>query len=62
MSWTGISRNFSIFQLSIFTAADLAKARHPAGLRRLDEVLLRFDAAHSGVGTGSCGPGVLEKY
>ncbi|HYG22201.1 MAG TPA: glycoside hydrolase family 2 TIM barrel-domain containing protein [Verrucomicrobiae bacterium] len=45
-----------------FTAADLASARHPHELEKRRTVVLSLDAAQSGLGNGSCGPGVLEKY
>jgi beta-galactosidase len=48
------------FYAQHYAAADLSKARHPTELHKLDEVVLRRDAARSGLGTNSCGPGVLE--
>jgi beta-galactosidase len=40
----------------------LEQAQHPTELRKKDEVFLRIDAAHHGLGTGSCGPGVQTQY
>jgi beta-galactosidase len=45
-----------------FTAADLAAARHNYELKPRPETILSLDAKQSGLGNGSCGPGVLEKY
>ena len=45
-----------------FTAGDLDVARHTNELAPRDEVILSLDAAHSGLGNSSCGPGVLECY
>ena len=45
-----------------YTAGDLDAAEHTYELRRRDEVILSLDAKHSGLGSGSCGPGVLPKY
>ena len=40
----------------------LEQAQHPTELRKKDEVFFRIDAAHHGLGTGSCGPGVQTQY
>lgn len=45
-----------------FTVADLATAAHAADLKPRPEVILSLDAGLCGLGNGSCGPGVLEKY
>lgn len=45
-----------------FTANDLASARHNYELQPRPEVILSLDAKMCGLGNGSCGPGVLEKY
>ena len=45
-----------------YTAGDLEEARHPSELSPRDAVVLSLDAAHSGLGNSSCGPGVLERY
>ena len=45
-----------------FTAADLASVRHNHDLKPRPEVVLSLDAKQSGLGNGSCGPGVLERY
>jgi len=44
------------------TAADLAGARHHTDLPVRPEVILSLDAAMSGLGNSSCGPGVLARY
>jgi len=44
------------------TAEDLSRATHTHDLRRREEVVLSLDARHSGLGNGSCGPGVLPCY
>ena len=45
-----------------FTVADLASAKHCYELKPRPEVVLSLDAKQCGLGNGSCGPGVLEKY
>ncbi|KAI5843079.1 glycosyl hydrolases family 2, TIM barrel domain-containing protein [Morchella snyderi] len=45
-----------------YTTEDLEKSKHPHELTRLDETVLRVDVDHHGLGTGSCGPGVLPQY
>lgn len=47
-----------------YDVRDIEEARHPFELerKRKENVALRLDAAHHGLGTGSCGPKTLEKY
>ena len=45
-----------------FTAMDLAATKHNYELKPRPEVILSLDAKQCGLGNGSCGPGVLEKY
>ncbi|MEX0332583.1 MAG: glycoside hydrolase family 2 TIM barrel-domain containing protein [Puniceicoccaceae bacterium] len=45
-----------------YTAGDLDAARHTNELVPRDAVILSIDAAHSGLGNSSCGPGVLERH
>jgi beta-galactosidase len=45
-----------------FTAHDLASARHTHELQRRAEIILNLDHAQSGLGSESCGPGVLPAY
>ena len=45
-----------------YTAADLDRADHTFELKPREEVILSLDAKHSGLGNGSCGPGVLPCY
>jgi beta-galactosidase len=45
-----------------YTADDLARAAHTYELKRRDDIILSLDARHSGLGNGSCGPGVLPCY
>jgi beta-galactosidase len=45
-----------------WTSEDLTRARHPIDLSPGDRVWLNLDHAHNGLGSGSCGPGVLETY
>lgn len=45
-----------------FTAADLDAAKHAYELKPRTETILSLDARQCGLGNGSCGPGVLEKY
>ncbi|KAF2033742.1 intracellular beta-galactosidase BgaD [Setomelanomma holmii] len=52
------------FQASHYRAKDIAAAGHPHELRRMkrEDVVLRLDAEHHGLGSGSCGPRTLEEY
>lgn len=45
-----------------WTSADLTRARHTTDLVPRDNVYLNVDWKHSGLGSASCGPGVLEQY
>ncbi|WP_438482615.1 glycoside hydrolase family 2 TIM barrel-domain containing protein [Oleiharenicola lentus] len=45
-----------------FTAGDLYAVKHAYELKPREEIILSLDAKQSGLGNGSCGPGVLEKY
>jgi hypothetical protein len=45
-----------------FTAQDLTQAQHTHELKRRDDITLNLDYAQSGLGNGSCGPGVLPQY
>ena len=45
-----------------WTSADLAAARHTTDLVARDAVYLNVDLAQNGLGTASCGPGVLPQY
>ena len=42
--------------------AELSRARHLQELEWPDHTVLRLDAAHSGLGTASCGPGVDRRF
>lgn len=52
------------FMASHYHAKDIDEARHPYELERKKQeaVILRLDANHHGLGTGSCGPKTLEQY
>jgi beta-galactosidase len=50
------------FNAQHYTGRDLADAKHPTDLRRREEVFLRLDDMHAGLGTARCGPATLEKY
>lgn len=52
------------FQASHYTTDDVDNARHPYELhkKKKPETILRLDAQHHGLGTGSCGPKTIEKY
>jgi beta-galactosidase len=45
-----------------FTAQELTEATHTFDLEPRDEVILNLDHAQTGLGNGSCGPGVLPEY
>jgi beta-galactosidase len=52
------------FSASHFEMADVDECRHPYELekKRKDEVIVRLDWDHHGIGTGSCGPKTLPQY
>ncbi|MGT2426351.1 glycoside hydrolase family 2 TIM barrel-domain containing protein [Amnibacterium kyonggiense] len=50
------------FTASPWTSAELAAATHPTELPASDRTRLTLDLAEHGVGTASCGPGVLPQY
>jgi beta-galactosidase len=50
------------FNVSHFTAEDLFAATHTSDLRARPETILYLDAAHRGLGTGSCGPDAREPH
>ncbi|KFZ15053.1 hypothetical protein V501_02909 [Pseudogymnoascus sp. VKM F-4519 (FW-2642)] len=52
------------FSASHYTATDIDKATHPYLLERekREEVIVRLDWRHHGLGTGSCGPKTMEEY
>jgi beta-galactosidase len=52
------------FQISHYRAKDVAVARHPHELRskKREDVVLRLDREHHGLGSGSCGPRTLDEY
>jgi beta-galactosidase len=45
-----------------FTTGDLYEAGHETDLRARRTLVVHADVAHRGVGTGSCGPDVLDRY
>ncbi len=45
-----------------WTSHDLDAAAHPTDLHAGDTVYLNVDVAQNGIGTASCGPGVLPQY
>jgi beta-galactosidase len=50
------------FSASHFTAHDLFKAFHTYDLKPRPETILNLDFRQCGLGTASCGPGVLKQY
>lgn len=50
------------FSASHYTAEDLFAGKHTYDLHARPEVILNLDYRQSGLGTNSCGPGVLEQY
>lgn len=50
------------FNATRYSAEDLYAARHDVELKPRAETLLYLDAAHRGLGTGSCGPDTLAQY
>jgi beta-galactosidase len=45
-----------------FTTDDLYSAAHETDLRARHTLVVHADVAHRGLGTGSCGPDVLDRY
>ncbi|GFJ89583.1 hypothetical protein Prum_032250 [Phytohabitans rumicis] len=45
-----------------WTSEDLDAAQHAHQLRPRDRVYVNLDAAHHGIGSASCGPGVLPQH
>ena len=45
-----------------WTSEDLDAARHTDDLKPREQVYLNLDLAQHGLGTASCGPGVLPQY
>jgi beta-galactosidase len=45
-----------------WTSEHLARARHPTDLRPDDRIWVNLDLAQQGIGSASCGPGVLAAY
>lgn len=52
------------FMISQYDVQDIEAARHPFELKRKkrDDVVVRLDWVHHGLGTGSCGPTTLDQY
>jgi beta-galactosidase len=52
------------FDLTVrrWTTEDLAAARHPTDLQPRDVLTVNLDIAQNGLGTASCGPGVLPQH
>ncbi len=52
------------FDLTVrrWTSEDLDAARHPTDLQAGDTVHVNLDFAQNGLGSASCGPGVLPGY
>jgi beta-galactosidase len=53
-----------VFDLTVrgWTTEDLDAARHTSDLRPRDRIWVNLDLAQNGIGTASCGPGVLPQY
>lgn len=45
-----------------YTSNDLEKAKHTYDLKERDRIFLHLDLAQNGIGSASCGPGVLPQY
>ena len=50
------------FNCSHFTAEMLTKTPHNYELERLPETVVNLDYRHTGIGSNSCGPELLDKY
>jgi beta-galactosidase/evolved beta-galactosidase subunit alpha len=45
-----------------YTQENLESAQHTYDLQKREDITLNLDYAHNGIGSASCGPGVLPKY
>lgn len=50
------------FSAHWYTTENVEAARHPYDLKRQDFVTLNLDYRQNGIGSASCGPGVVPKY
>ena len=50
------------FNVSEYTADELTRAMHTDELHKNGKTNIRIDYKVSGIGSNSCGPGLLEKY
>lgn len=57
-------RHLFDFMASHYDVLDIFEAKHPYELeeKKKEHVILRLDADHHGLGTGSCGPKTLDRY
>ena len=53
---------FMVFNVSHYTASMLMSARHQDDLKKDNATNIRIDYKSSGMGSNSCGPGLMEKY
>jgi len=56
------SKNIFSFSTLYFSDIDLYKAKHTCDLKPKKEIYITIDRKQLGLGNGSCGPGVLDKY
>jgi len=56
------SSNYFSFTALRYTPNEINKAKHPYELKKQNAVFLSVDKNVLGLGNGSCGPGVLDKY
>jgi len=54
--------SFLNFSAHRFTTEDIEQAKHTCDLIPRDEITLNLDYQHHGLGSASCGPGVLPQY
>ncbi|KAI1099027.1 glycoside hydrolase family 2 protein [Jackrogersella minutella] len=64
LPWKKSRKNLFDFNASHYRIHDVEEAKHPYELRkkRTENVVLRLDAAHHGLGSGSCGPRTRDEY
>ncbi|MCL2488654.1 MAG: beta-galactosidase small subunit, partial [Oscillospiraceae bacterium] len=51
-----------MFNLSRYTAEELTAKRHNFELEPCGYAVLSLDYAQNGLGSNSCGPGLMDKY
>ena len=62
MSFQASSKEGFMFQACEYTQEELSEKAHDFELKEAGCIVLCLDHNQSGIGSGSCGPQLLEKY